>query len=114
MPILMLNDEKPEDKVRSSVNRIIADTEEQSLRLFDLIEEAPQILIGYSTFREILRSVKRGNTLEASAKLYAHHSCPPGIISDEDCDNIPCHSCWIEFCETYLENLNKTKKGAGK
>ena len=30
MPILMLNDEKPEDKVRSSVNRIIADREEQS------------------------------------------------------------------------------------
>lgn len=108
MPVIMLEkEESKESKIRNSVNKLIADSEEQTAQLNTLIMEAPDVLLGYQVFREILRAVKRGDTLENASKKSGHKSCPPGVHSGPDCDFIKCDQCWREFCENYLEKISK-------
>lgn len=108
--------QREKDLVTSNVNLLIRDTLEQTYNLQDLIESAPNILRGYSVFREILRSVKRGQELDEAINFNSGKSCPPGEIEtvNNACGHITCDDCWRLFIENYADAVvNGTDKEDG-
>ena len=104
--ILELNHKQAEENlITSNVNLVIKDTLEQAQALEEIVESAPNILKGYSVFRDILRSVKRGQSFEEAINFNSGKSCPPDEIEtiNNACGHITCDECWRLFIENYAD-----------
>lgn len=103
--IIELKDRKEKNLLKKNVNKLIETTQAESEQLEDLLETAPAILGGYRTFRNILRSVKRGIELDDAIESFALEGCPPQQTeaSIQLCGEIPCSECWKKFVIQYSE-----------
>ena len=104
--IIELNQKQTEENlIKSNVNLLIKDTLEQSQGLEELVASAPSILHGYSVFRDILKSVKRGQRLDEAINFNSGKSCPPDEIEtiNNACGHITCDECWRLFIENYAD-----------
>lgn len=95
----------------TDINSLIQDSIEQSAMIEDLIQEAPDILNGHCNFRDILRAIKRGNSLDQAIESYSSECCPPKTIASEECEDITCNDCWHNFIENYQNILLRKKRG---
>ena len=95
----------------TDINSLILDSIEHTALLEELMRDAPDILDGHCNLRDILRSVKRGNTLKDSIDLYALECCPPRTFASEECSETTCSDCWYSFIQHYQETVGKTKRG---
>ena len=105
-------DEEKEALLKESINLLIKDSINYTNDLKDVIESAPLILDGFANFRDILRSVKRGNTFEAAVRDKADVCCPPLFTTEVDCETTSCEDCWKDFCHHYTEKIAKKNKSA--
>lgn len=110
MAIIQFPQQNSDTKI-TDINSLIQDSIEQSATIEDLIQEAPDILSGHCNFRDILRAVKRGHTLDEAIETFSSECCPPKTIASEDCDDITCNDCWHNFIENYQELLLRKKRG---
>lgn len=95
----------------TDINSLILDSIEHTTLLEELIRDAPDILDGHCNLRDILRAVKRGESLDDAIDLYALECCPPKTVATEDCSEITCSECWHEFIKHYQEAVAKMKRG---
>ena len=102
--IIELNQKQTEENlIKANINLLIKDTLEQSQGLEELVASAPNILRGYSVFRDILKAVKRGQNLDEAINFNSGKSCPPDELEtiNNACGHITCDECWKLFIESY-------------
>ena len=102
--IIELNQKQTEENlIKSNVNLLIKDTLEQSQGLEELVASAPNILRGYEVFQDILKAVKRGQSLDEAINFNSGKACPPDEIEtiNNGCGHITCDECWKSFIEEY-------------
>lgn len=98
--------------IKSCINDLLKDSYGQSDYLEDLMDSAPDIIEGHYRFRNILRYIKRGHSIDEAVKEYAAEGCPPKAPVDiEDCENIQCTECWKTFIYNYQQAIIKEKEG---
>lgn len=110
--IIELNQKQAEENlIVSNINLLIKDTLEQSQGLEELVASAPNILKGYSVFRDILKSVKRGQKLDEAINFNSGKSCPPDELEtiNNACGHITCDECWKLFIESYSKAVVDNK-----
>lgn len=106
--ILTIKD-KSSSLVKKNVDKLIQDSFEQSQNLEELIQEAPIILEGYKTFRNILREIKRGSEMDEAIQNNCLESCPPNAKScnmdSSVCGEVSCNNCWKDFINRYSDGV---------
>ena len=107
-------DDIDEKELKDNIDLVIHDSVEQSTFLEELIEDAPDILQGHSKLRDILRSIKRGNSIEESLACCAFGACPPKNTDDDVvCGITTCSECWKKYIFEYknivLEDIDGRK-----
>lgn len=98
---------KPDVEDKSTVNKMIERSSSRTLDIIEYVSIAPQILSDHTILRRILRSVKRGNSLEDSIKIYAGAGCPPNSTDETECEEVACESCWKYYIEKYKDTTLK-------
>lgn len=91
----------PELEEQSDVNRLIEKSVKQTNEIVEYVNTVPTLLTGHFNLRNILRSVKRGYTLDESIKIYAGNACPPNSADDIECEKTTCENCWKYYIEKY-------------
>ena len=103
---------RPKEKKELSnidlINKMIADSIEQSEQLEEIIADAPDILDGYENIREILRMEKRGIDHKKAVNYCAFMACPPSHSKEyrSQCDS-KCEECWNKYYDEYAKIINK-------